>query len=92
MRKIVMLSLCAFAAAATPALANQLDGKIGAVDRSSKAFALGMSSSMYKTTPRTMILMGSTPTSFAAVKAGVPVQIDYHVEGSASIADRIVIK
>ncbi|MBV9826959.1 MAG: hypothetical protein JO001_14975 [Alphaproteobacteria bacterium] len=95
MRKRVLLCVCAFAIA-TPALADQLDGKVGSIDRSGKTFTFGAqwlsATATYKTTPTTVFISGATPTTFDAVKIGHPVQVDYHVVGPDSIADRVIIK
>jgi len=97
MRKIVLLSLCAFALA-SPALADQTDGKVAFVDRAGKAFNVGtaptiqLSSPAFKATPQTIYMMGAAPTSFDAVKVGVPVRVNYHVVGSDAIADQILIQ
>ena len=65
------------------------------VDKNGKAFTAmqtNFASKTYKTTPRTVFMAGSTPTSFDAVKAGNNVLIDYHMEGSAAIADQVVVR
>jgi len=91
---VVIAGLTAAANAAPPA--TQQDGRVvTAVDRSNRSFvALSYtdgSTNNYKTTDRTVFRVGSTPTSWAAVKAGSKVVIVYHLEGQGPVADEVVI-
>jgi hypothetical protein len=71
------------------------NGQVSNVDRNGKAFTAMLSdykSTTYKTTPNTRYMVGATPTSFEAVKAGHRVLIDAHMEGSTAIADQVVVQ
>lgn len=96
MRKIVLASLLAagFAVAATAQQPQVQSGQIFNVDRAGKGFSARSytGTKEFKTTPRTMILAGSRPTSFAYVKSGEFVDVRYHQQGKDAIADQVVVR
>ena len=63
------------------------------VDRGAKKFTAqsGTASSTYNTTDGTVFRVGTTPTSWTAVKAAAKVSIIYHLDGNSLVADEVVI-
>lgn len=97
MLKIAVVSIVAIGltVGAFAQSAMKQNGQVSNVDRNGKAFTAMLSdykSTTYKTTPRTVFMVGATPTSFDAVKAGHKVLIDYHMEGSTAIADQVAVQ
>jgi hypothetical protein len=88
---VLSMGFAAIASAAPPS--TQQDGVVTAVNRSGKTFTAqtGSSTSSYDTTDRTIFRVGTTPTSWAAVKIGSKVGIVYHLNGQTPIADEVVI-
>jgi hypothetical protein len=69
------------------------DGAVVEVDRGGKSLTVqsGFSNSMYKTTDHTVILVGTAPTNWGAVKIGEKVGINYHLDGRNKVADEVEI-
>jgi hypothetical protein len=84
-----------FATIAATALAQSAvqDGRVTNVDRAGKAFFGAQwftGSGNYWTTPRTTFRVGSQPTSYDYIKAGMTVRVSSHMEGDKAIADDVV--
>jgi hypothetical protein len=78
---------------AAPLPNSQNDATVISVNRGAKKFTAqsDTASSTYNTTERTVFRVGTTPTSWTAVKAGSKVSIIYHLDGNSPVADEVVI-
>ena len=88
----VLMGLSA-AVNAAPLPNSQNDATVISVNRGAKKFTAqsDTASSTYDTTDRTVFRVGTTPTSWTAVKAGSKVSIIYHLDGNSPVADEVVI-
>ena len=87
----IAIGFAAAANAASPSM--HIDGTVSEIDRDAKNFTTLSSSgrSTYRTTDHTIFRLGSTPTGWAALKAGTKVGITYHLDGRNPVADEVVI-
>src|SRR5215469_8284284 len=87
----IAIGFAAAANAASPSM--HIDGTVSEVDRDAKSFTAQSNSgrSTYKTTDHTIFRLGSTPTNWAAVKAGTKVGITYHLDGRNPVVDEVMI-
>jgi len=87
----IAIGFAAAANAASPSM--HIDGTVSEVDRDAKSFTAQSNSgrSTYKTTDHTIFRLGSTPTNWAALKAGTKVGITYHLDGRNPVADEVLI-
>jgi len=79
-------------ASAEPLVQN---GKVSLVDRNGKSFEATWALSgkaVYRTTDRTVVRVGTTPTNWSAVKIGHVVDVTYHLDGTTPVADEVIIR
>jgi hypothetical protein len=87
----VVLGFVTLAAAAIAQTAMQ-DARVTVVDRGNKGFSgqWYSGSANYWTNARTTFHVGSQPTSFDYIKAGMMVRVSSHMEGDKVVADDVV--
>jgi hypothetical protein len=97
MRKVFWATafVMGFAVAANAAMpSTQQEGVVTQVNRAGGSFiaqSYAGTNSTFKTTQRTLFRVGTTPTSWAAVKVGSKVGVVYHLDGQSPVADEVVI-
>jgi hypothetical protein len=88
---VVVMGCMTIATAAYAQTATQ-DARVTQVDRTGKAFLAQWysGSSNYWTNAKTAFRVGSQPTTFGYIRAGMTVRISSHMEGDKAIADEVV--
>jgi len=96
MRKLLLAAAALAVLVTTPAIARtakHLEGPVIAVDEQAHSFTCGQPASWtYKTTDKTIFLMGRKSASFSDIKVGDSVRVPkFHSDGQDHIADRVLI-